>query len=80
MASKKIVSGSEEFMMFNEFWNLYQKYYEPENNNEYWDDLIADVNEFFGKYQEFPMAIEMALGLICCFESKDRRSEYGKNK
>lgn len=72
MASKKIASGSEEFMMFNEFWKLYQKYYEPEDNDQYWDDLISDINEFHAKYQEFPMSIEMALGLICCFEAKGR--------
>lgn len=74
MASKKILSGSEEFMMFNEFWKLYQKFYEPEDNQRYWEELVREANEFHKKYVAFPMSKQMALGLIDCFEEKAKNN------
>lgn len=70
MASKKISSGSEEFEMFKSFWRLYQMYYEPEDNEEYWERCMNDISKFYQDFSEFPIAIEMAMGLICCFEKK----------
>ena len=45
MASAKFNKGSEEWMMFTDFWNLCQKYWIVENTDEYWDSLVDCTNE-----------------------------------
>jgi hypothetical protein len=47
MASVKFDKGSEKWMMFMDFWKLCQKHWEPEDNDEYWDNLINDCDDFF---------------------------------
>lgn len=72
MASKKIPSGSEEFEMFKAFWGLYQKYYMPEDRQEYWDALVNETTCFYETYVEFEMAKYMADSLVDCFEKKHK--------
>jgi hypothetical protein len=38
--SEKDKSGAQQ--IFTEIWNYYKKYYNPERNDQYWDDLITD--------------------------------------
>lgn len=35
MAAKKIVSGSEEFQMFQDFWKVCQEFWIAEDSDEY---------------------------------------------
>lgn len=51
MASKKFEKGSEEFLFFMEFWQMVQKYYIPEDSDEYWDDLLSQAAKLTKKYQ-----------------------------
>jgi thymidylate kinase len=62
MASKRFSKNTEEFMMFQDFWQLCQKYWEPEDNDEYWESVIADAGVFTKKYHDgiFPMEIAKA--------------------
>ena len=47
MASKKFAKGSDEWMMFMDFWNLCQKFWISEDTDEYYEQLIKE-NNFFG--------------------------------
>lgn len=50
---KEFTKGSQEQKMFNDFWNLCQEYWEPENTDEYWVAFSENLNEFGMKYQPF---------------------------
>ena len=50
MAEKKFSKGSEEWQMFMDYWELCQKYWEPEDNDEYWESLINAGDAFCKKY------------------------------
>ena len=48
---KKFDKNDEEFRIFTEFWQLTQEFYEPEDNDEYWEKLIDALNWFEGKHK-----------------------------
>lgn len=71
MAAVKFPKGSEEWMMFTEFWGICQKYWIPENTDEYWESLIDETNEFAEKYKgEF--ANKLAIAFIESMEKKSK--------
>ena len=49
MAAKKFLKGSEEWMMFMDFWKLCQDYWEPEDNQDYWKNSSESVMSFAKK-------------------------------
>lgn len=59
MSEKRITKGSEEWMMFTDFWQLCQKHWKVELTDEYWEKLIDDANTFYEKYKEIPLARRM---------------------
>ena len=59
MAEKRITKGSEEWMMFTDFWQLCQKHWEVELTDDYWEDLISDANDIYAKYSKIPLARQM---------------------
>lgn len=62
LAEKRFGKGTEEWQMFKDFWDLCQKYYEPEENSEYWNSLIASVGAFNMKYRtKFASQLSLAL-------------------
>lgn len=63
MAAKKIVSGSEEFQMFQDFWKICQEFWIPEDSDEYWENLKNRTDEFYKKYGT-PYAMGLALGFV----------------
>lgn len=56
MASVRFEKGSEEWLMFQDYWKLCQKYWGVENSDQYWDELIKESNEFLKKYEIIPLA------------------------
>ena len=70
MAGKRFTKGSEEWMLFNDFWKLCQDFWEPEGNQNYWDNLVHATNQFVIKYADYPLSRELALGLVCSMEEK----------
>lgn len=52
MASVKFNKDSPEFAIFNEFWALLQKYYIPEETDEYWENFVQDYDVFIKKHPE----------------------------
>ena len=51
MAKAEFPKGSEEYQMFVDYWNLCKKFWIVENNEEYWDSLIAEADKFYKKYR-----------------------------
>lgn len=69
MAEAKFRNGSEEWQLFVDYWSLCQKYWEPENNDDYWEGVVKDTDDFYKKYNsDFSRAL--ALVLIDELESK----------
>lgn len=64
MASKRFEKGSEEWLLFMDFWKICQQFWEPEDNDEYWEQVIDATNKFFEKYKAnnkiFSLKIVMA--------------------
>ena len=50
MGSVTFGKTSSEWQMFRDFWNLCQKYWAPEKNDEYWEELINSGDAFCKKY------------------------------
>ena len=73
MASKKFNKGSEEWMMFTDFWNLCQKYWILEDTDEYWESVISSTNEFYEKYNNIPLSKRLALAFIDAMEDVFRK-------
>lgn len=71
MASKNIQKGSEEFQMFKDFWELCQKYWDPEGSDEYWENAMKDVDAFHKKYKT-PYSKHFSIGLLNALEEIER--------
>lgn len=67
MAGKRFEKGSEEWIMFMDFWNLCQKNWIAEKADAYWDQLREDCIGFVEKHDtEFSKRITAAF-----IETKD---------
>lgn len=47
---KEIPKDSEEWEIFGSVWRLYQMFGIPEENDEYWQDLLAVGSEIVKKH------------------------------
>lgn len=59
----------EEFNLFGELWNLYKKYYHPEDNDQYWADVRKDFIELSKKYGT-KFSEELGFTIMCELERK----------
>lgn len=73
MAEVKFNKGSEEWLMFTDFWKLCQKYWQVESSDEYWESLIDCTNDFYEKYREIPLARRLSFALIEAMEDIYKR-------
>lgn len=73
MAAQRFEKGSEEWLMFMDFWNICQKYWQPEAANSYWRDLVETANDFYEKYAKIPLAKKLALAF--CNTQEERYKE-----
>lgn len=51
MGSVKLLKGSEEFEMFQDYWKMMQSVWSVENTKEYWEKVVEDTYRFYRKYQ-----------------------------
>lgn len=77
MSSKKFEKGSREWYMFTDYWTLCQKFWLPENNDEYWENLVNSINDFAQKYNNDFFARKLALALSDYLEDEAKK---GKNE
>lgn len=74
MSEVKFYKGSEEWQMFMDYWNLCQKYWDPEDNDAYWESLISEADSFYKKYET-----DFARNLVDAFVvSLDKKSMFIK--
>ena len=73
MAAVKFLKGSEEWMMFMDFWKLCQEYWEPEDNQEYWKGVSEAVVKFGKTYGEIVFARMIALVFLDFIEDKAKK-------
>lgn len=68
----KFTQNSKERQMFLDYWNLCQKHWEPEDTDEYWKAVIADVYDFVEKHGTVEMASHLGVALVNTLEEKLR--------
>lgn len=78
MAGKKIVKGSEEWQMFQDFWRLCQDIWEPEDADEYWQYVISETDKFYQKYHT-PYALEFAKGITNALDKVHKERKKAGN-
>ena len=59
-----IEKGTEEWMMFGDFFGLCKKYWDVSESDDYWQGLIYESNEFVEKYKDYPMSLRMREALF----------------
>jgi hypothetical protein len=64
--------GTEEFMMFGDFFQLCKKYWKIENTEIYWDYVVKDFDKFVEKYREIPLCKGLTIAFI---EEQERKSK-----
>ena len=48
---KQLTKADTDFQMFADYYKMYQDFYVPEDNDNYWQELIRAVDEFHKKYK-----------------------------
>lgn len=79
MAAKKFLKGSEEWMMFMDFWKLCQDFWEPEDNQEYWENASESIMSFGRKYESMIFARIIALAFMDYLEAKAKQANIPFN-
>ena len=69
---KKFAKGSSEWMMFMDYWALCQKYWNPDDNDDYWESVVKETDVFYRKYNS-EFAKSLALTLVNELERKSRQ-------
>lgn len=75
MATVKFEKDSLEWKMLNDFWQLMQNFYVPEDSDAYWEEQIKATDEFMKAYKVHPMARRLAISFHNYLEEK-----YKENK
>ncbi len=72
MGNIKLLKGSEEFEMFQDYWKLLQSVWKVEDTEEYWNEVITGIDGFHSKYKtEFSKELSLALA-----NELERRAKY----
>lgn len=56
MADKKIETGSEEWQFFNDYYKFRQQYYEADNGEEWFEEMVHAGEKIIGKYHSTDFA------------------------
>lgn len=69
----KFEKGSQEWCMFRDYWAICQKFWIPEDNDEYWESVVRETDEFYKKYKDIILAKGIILQFVNCLEQKIKR-------
>lgn len=72
MAEFKFPKGSPEWLMFQDYYKLCQKYWLPDKSETYWRSLVEDTGEFLVKYKNISFATQLYIAFITTQEEKIR--------
>lgn len=70
--------GTEEFMMFGEYFNFCKKYWKVEDNDNYWEKLIEEADSFIKKYKEIGLARKIIKSF--CDQKEEEYKQLKNNK
>lgn len=70
MAEVKFSKGSEEWQMFMDYWALCQKYWEPEETDEWWEEALGKIDELSKKYGSTVFIRGLCMALVNEMEVK----------
>lgn len=73
MASTKFEKNSFYWRLFAEYYTLCQTYWQLENTDEWWEEVIDKCKEFFKKYENDAFARGLADALIRKLEEDKKR-------
>jgi len=78
MAQVKFDKGSEEWMMFTEYWALCQSVWHTEDSDEYWKEAFDKCKAFGLKYGGIcrKFSQDLALALLDCLEEKRKGLKF----
>jgi hypothetical protein len=80
MASVKFAKGSEEWQMFIDFWTLCQKYWIPEESDEWWENALHEIDAFAKKYGSTVFIRGMCMTLINRLEAEYAKMDRKREK
>ena len=69
--------GSEDFECFGDVFTLYRELGEPEDNKEYWDDVLRRIDEFTTKHRT-PLGRELALAVMSVLNGETDEQRYAR--
>lgn len=75
MAEMRFEKGSKEWTMFTDYWQFVQKYYIPESQDEWWEELINEADKLARKYGNTHYIRDLVLAHI---HDVERRYKSGK--
>lgn len=74
---KKIEKGTEEFVMFSDFYKIIQDYYIVENSDKFFEEVKEKMDEFHKKYQNIPIAKHLAIAILDNLAEQERGMTNG---
>ena len=75
MAEVKFVKGSEEWQMFMDYWALCQKYWIPEESDEWWENALHEIDVFAKKYGATVFVRRLGIALVDELEARNKRGK-----
>ena len=75
MAEARFSKGSDEWVMFTDFWALCQKYWIPEGGDEYWDRVIKDAGAFCDSHNGHIFARKIAVAFLGYLEEEAKKKK-----
>lgn len=76
MASEKFIKNSLEWEMFGDIYQIAQRYWIPEDDENYWNALIKETDDFNAKYKALrPLSNQIIVGLLTGLQQKYEESK-----
>lgn len=72
MAEKRFAKGSEEWVMFQDFYKLCQSIWIIEDSDEYWEHVKDQIDAFWQKYKGDIFAKHLGFSLLNTLEEKEK--------
>ena len=73
MASKKFEKGSEEWQFFNDYYKFRQQYYEADNGEKWFEEMVRVGEEIIEKYHNTEIAKFVQSLVFSHFEDVEMR-------
>lgn len=74
--NKPFKQDSVERAMFIDYWTICQKHWLAEDNDDYWEKVVVDINEFDKKYtKQCPFASRLVTTLVEYLEDQVRKEK-----